>query len=98
VVTENGTNREVTVPVNDQTVIMSAAAKVIALKELKTGDGVSVSYSGPDVTRIAVNPKPTELSGHVKEVSADMKTLVVTEIGTNKDIRVAVRPNTTIVT
>ncbi len=98
VVTENGTNRDVTVPITDRTAILTSAGKAIELKDLKSGDGVGITYSGPFVTRIAVNSKPTELTGHVKEVGADMKSLVVTEIGTGTDVKVAITPSTTIVT
>jgi len=98
VVTEKGTGRDVTVPITDRTAIVTAAGKAIELKGLKTGDGVAVTYSGPSATRIAVNSKPTELSGHIKDISADMKSLVVTELGTGASIRVAVPSGTTIVT
>jgi len=97
VVTENGTNREVTVPITDATTILATGGKAIGLKNLKTGDGVAITYAGPSVTRVAVNEKPAELTGHVKEVSADMKSVVITEIGTNNIIKVAVTPETTIV-
>jgi hypothetical protein len=98
VVTENGTDREVTVPINDGTAIVAVGGKAIELKNLKTGDGVAITYAGPTATRVAVNEKPAELTGHVKEVDADLKAIVITEIGTNNVIRVAVTPETTIVT
>jgi len=98
VVTEKETRRKVTVPITERTTIVTSAGKAIELKELKTGDGVAVTYSGPAATRIAVNPKPLELSGHVKEIGADMKSIVVTELGTGNDVRVAVKSGTTIVT
>lgn len=98
VVTQSGTNRDVTVPINDGTEIVTSANKVIELKALKTGDGVAITYSGPNAARIAVNPRPTELTGQVKEIGADMKSLVVTEIGTGNDVKVAITSNTTIVT
>jgi hypothetical protein len=98
VVTENGTNRDVTVSINDRTAILTSAGEAIELKNLKSGDGVAITYSGPHVTRINVNTKPAELTGHVKEVGADMKSLVVTEIGTGNDVKIAITPSTTIVT
>jgi len=97
IVTQKGTNRDYTVPIGDQTAIVTAAGKAIALSGLKSGDGVAVTYAGANVTRIAVNPKPTELSGQVKEIGADMRSLVITELGTKNDVRVAVTSATTIV-
>lgn len=99
VLTEKGSNREVTLPIGPRTAIVTGSGgKALAIKDLKTGDGLSATYAGAEVTRIAVNPKPAELAGHVKEVAADMKSIVVTEIGTNTDVRVAITPGTTIVT
>jgi hypothetical protein len=98
VVTEKGSNRDVTVRLNDTTTIVTGGGRQLGLKDLKTGDGVAITYAGPKATRIAVNEKPPELTGHVKEVDADLKSLVITEIGTNNVVKIAVDSNTTIIT
>ncbi len=98
VVTEQGTDRDIDVVINPQTTIETTGGKVYVLKDLKMGDGVSVTYDGGDVTKVLVSVKPAELTGHVKSISADLKSLIMTEIGTNVDVKVAVTPRTTIVT
>jgi hypothetical protein len=98
VVTEKGTNHDVTVWLNDRATIETAGGRPLELKNLKTGDGVAITYAGPTAMRVAVNEKLPELTGHVKEIDAGLKLLVITEIGTNNDVKVAVTSNTTIVT
>jgi len=97
VVTEKGTNREVEVALNPQSVIETTGGKVYKLKDLKTGDGLSVTYAGSDVTKVLVNVKPTELTGHVKTVAADLKSLIVTDVESGMDVKVIVTPQTAIV-
>ena len=98
VVTESGTDKEVEIPVLDKTPIVTTAGKAVGLKGLKTGDGVGVSYDGSQVDKIVVSVKPEELTGHVKEVAADRKSIVINEIGSKAEVRVAVTPKTTILT
>jgi len=97
-VTESGTNRSVTVPVNAQTPVRSVGDQPVALKALKSGDGVLVQYAGRGVSRVVINPKPSEVTAHVKSVGADMRSLIVTEVGTNADYKVIVNPQTQVVT
>lgn len=97
-VTPEGKQLNVDVMVNDQTEIVTSAGKVLPLKELKTGDGLGVVHTGGLASKIVVNVKPAELTGHVKSVAANLKTFVVTETGTNTDVTVAVNTDTTIAT
>lgn len=95
-VTPEGKQLNVDVMVNDQTEITTSAGKKIALKELKTGDGLGVVHTAGLASKIVVNVKPAELTGHVKSVAANLKTFVVTETGTNTDVTVAVNADTSI--
>jgi hypothetical protein len=96
-VTENGTDRSVTVPLTAQTPVLSPTEQPVALKTLKTGDGVLVQYAGRGIGRVIINPKPAELTAHVISVGADMRSLLVTEVGTNSDYKVVVTPQTEVV-
>jgi len=98
VVTPTGKEKTVDVLVNDQTQITTESGKPLRLKDLKTGDGLGIAHTGGVASKIRVNIKPSELTGHVKSVGANLKTFVVTETGTNTDTTVAVTPETTIVT
>jgi hypothetical protein len=98
VVDQQGTDREIKVHILPATTLESAGGKLYHLKNLKSGDGVRVDYDGEDVAKVVVNPKPTELTAHVKSVAADLKSLVVTEAGTDAEVRVIVTPDTSIVT
>lgn len=97
-VKETGTDRSVTVPVPAQTpVVRSGSDQPVALKTLKSGDGVLVQYAGRGVSRVVINPKPAELTAYIKSVGADMRSLLVTEVGTNADYKVIVTPQTELV-
>jgi len=96
-VTETGTNRSVTVPVTAQTPVRSTSDQPVALKALKSGDGVLVRYAGRGVDRIIINPKPAEVTAHIKSVGADLRSLLVTEVGTHADYKVTVTPQTEVV-
>ncbi len=96
-VKESGTDRSVTVPVNAQTPVRTTGDKAVALKALKSGDGVLIQYAGRGVARIIINPKPAELTGHIKSVGADMRSLIVTEVGTNAEYKVILNPKTEVV-
>ena len=96
VVTPEDKTLTVDVMVNDQTEIVTSAGKKLELKDLKSGDGLGVAHTGGLASKIVVNIKPAELTGHVKSVGANLKTFVVTETGTTKDITVAVNGETTI--
>ncbi len=97
-VTPTGQDKTTDVSVNDETNIATLSGKTIQLKDLKTGDGLGISHTGGLASKIVVNVKPSELTGHVKTVGANLKTFVVTETGTITDVTVAVTPETTIVT
>lgn len=98
VIDEADSDRDVDVNVSDDMVIETKDGKVLTLKQLKTGDGVGISYAGSTPTKVVVNVKPTELRGHIESVGADQKSLVIKEIGTNANVSVAVTPNTSILT
>jgi len=95
---EAGAGKDITMRVDDQATIVTTDGKTVQLGDLRQGDGVSITREGDLAQRIEVNPKPDELTGFVKSVSADLRTFVVTETGTTKDITVAVNDQTTIVT
>jgi hypothetical protein len=95
---EEGTNRDVTVTVDDQTTITTTDGKAIKLGDLNEGDGVSITRDGDLAQKIEVEVKPAELTGFVKSIGADLKTFVVTQTGTTKDLTVAVNPQTVIET
>jgi hypothetical protein len=98
VIVESGTERKVTVPVSSDTTIETDGGKVLDFKQLKTGDGVGISYAGSMPTKVVVNAKPPEVKGHVESVAADLKSLVVKEVGTKADVSLEVTPKTAIVT
>jgi len=96
-VTETGTDRSVTVPVTERTPLRSPGDQPVELKALKTGDGVLVQYDGRGVARILINPKPAEVTAYIKSVGPDMRSLLVTEVGTNAEYKVFVTPKTEVV-
>lgn len=98
VLDEQGTDRDVTIALGPTTTIETPDGKLRTLTQLKTGDGVSVTFNGADVAMVVVNVKPTELTGHVKSVAADLKSIIITEVGTKTEVKVAVTPRTAIVT
>jgi hypothetical protein len=98
VVDEKRTGRDVRVLIPEQATIETTGGKVYRLKDLKSGDGVSMVYDGDEVAKVIVNVKPTELTGHVKSVAADLKSFVINEIGSKEEVKVAVTPDTVIVT
>jgi len=98
VVTEAETDRSIPVTFNDETKIESTDGKSLELKDLKQGDGVSITHTGDVAEKVLVNVKPEQLTGHIKTVGADMKTLVVTEMATGTDVTMVINDRTTIVT
>ena len=99
VVTPTGKEKTVNVVVNDQTeIVAEVSGKPLQIKDLKTGDGLGIVHTGGVASKIRVSIKPDELTGHVKSIGANLKTFVVTEIGTTTDITVAVTPVTSIAT
>jgi hypothetical protein len=98
VVTPTDKETTVDVLVNDQTVITTEAGTALQVKDLKSGDGLGIAHTGGLATKILVAPKPSGLTGHVKSVGTNLKTIVVTETGTTTDVTVAIKPDTTILT
>lgn len=98
VLSQEGTDRSISVTINDQTKIQTNEGKELELKDVKQGDGVSVTHTDDVAETIRVSVKPEELTGHIKTVGADMKTLIVTQMGTNADVTVMINDSTTIVT
>jgi len=95
-VTENGTNRSVTVPLTAQTPIVAAGGQPVA-KAVSPGEGVLVRYNGQGIARVIVTPKPDELTGYIKSVGPDMRSLIVNEVGTDAEYKVIVTPQTDLV-
>jgi len=95
---EAWTSQDITVRVDDQTTITAADGKPIKLAAIKVGDSVSIAHAGDLAEGIKVQVKPDQLTGHVKSIGADLKTFVVTETGTTKDVTIAVNDQTNIVT
>jgi hypothetical protein len=98
VVTQAETDKEFPVATDARTRIVTLGGESLALKDLKQGDGVGISYEGNIARLMVVNVKPDELDGHVKSVGADLKSFVVTETGTHKDVSVVVNADTRIMT
>ncbi len=98
VVTPTGKEKSVDVTVDANTVIETSAGKSLVLKDLKAGDGLGIAHVGGLASKIIVNAKLSELTGHVKSVAANLKSFVVTETGTTTDVTVVVKPDTTIAT
>jgi hypothetical protein len=96
-VTEDVTNRDIEVDLTPATRIESITREPVVLKDIKTGDGINVVYAGATPVAVTINSKPPELKGHIKSIGADMRSLIVTELGTNADLTVAVTPQTNIV-
>jgi len=96
-VIEEVTNREIEVVLNPNTRIETIQRKSLDLKDVKTGDGIGVTYSGAAPVEVMINSKPPQLTGHIKSIAADMRSLIVTEIGNNVEVTVAVTPKTTII-
>src|SRR4051794_25628459 len=94
VLTPTGSDKEIRVATGDATTFATPDGKALMLKDLKQGDGVSVVYVGPKVTRVVVNVKLPELIGYVKSVAADLRSFVVTEVSTKTDTTVAVDAKT----
>ena len=59
--TPTGKDKPVDVTINDQTVIQTANGKTLALKELKTGDGLGIVHTGGLASKIVVNVKPDDI-------------------------------------
>jgi hypothetical protein len=97
IVTEDVTNRDIEVDLIPATRIESTSRDPMALKDIKTGDGISVVFSGAAPVEVMVNSKPPEVKGHIKSIGADMQSIIVTELGTKADLTVAVTSETTIV-
>jgi Cu/Ag efflux protein CusF len=96
-VIEDVTKREVEVVLSPNTRIETSQRKSLDLNDVKTGDGVAVVYSGAAPVEVVINSKPPQLTGHIKSIAGDMRSLVVTEIGSNVDVTVSITPKTTIV-
>lgn len=96
-VTEEGTDRDIEVALNPGIRIESKTHESMGLKDIKTGDGLSIVYSGAAPIEIVVDSKLPELKGHIKSIAGDMRSLIVTELGTNADVTVGITPKTTIV-
>jgi hypothetical protein len=95
---ELNTEREATVPLADQASILSADGRSLALKDLKPGDGLAVTMDGDVASRIDVNVKLPSMAGQIKSISGNLRSFVVEDLNTNKDITVGVNDDTAIVT
>jgi len=97
VVTEAVTNRDIEVVLNPTTRIETGQHEARTFRDIKTGDGVGIVYSGSAPVEVLVNSKPPELKGHVKSIGGDLRSIVVTELGNNVDVTVSITPKTKIV-
>jgi Cu/Ag efflux protein CusF len=98
VVTPTGKETTVDVTVNDKTEMKTEAGDSVPLKDLKEGDGVGIAHKEGVALKIKVAVKPDELTGHVKSVGSNLKTFVVTQLGSSTDATIAVNAETSIVT
>ena len=88
---------ELAFDLGDVATIVTKEGKTLKVADLKQGDSVMITRDGKVAQRVEVVPKPQEIAGHVKSIAANYKTFVVTEIGTKRDITVAVDQDTKIV-
>jgi len=95
---EEKAQKDLTLRVDDQTLITMTDGKAVKLGDLKDGDAVSIAHAGDLAQKIEASPKLDELTGFVKSISADLKSFVVTQTGTNENFTVAVNPETVIET
>jgi 3-dehydroquinate synthase class II len=83
--------------IGDPAEIVDTEGKSLKVTDLKQGDSVMITRDGKVAQRVEVFPKPQEIAGHVKSLAANYKTFTVTELGTKRDIVVAVNEDTKIV-
>jgi len=57
VVTLTGTDKDITVVVNDETTIVTTEGKTLKIKDLKEGDGVGIAHKASVAKKIVVNVK-----------------------------------------
>jgi len=93
---EAETDREVNVPLTDRTVIVTTDGKALALKDLKQGDGLAVITDGEAASKLVVRVKPPGLAGQVKSVAGNLRSFVVAELGTGKELTIGINDQTTI--
>jgi hypothetical protein len=90
--------REITVPLADQASILSVEGKSLALKDLKPGDGLAVTMVGDIASRIDVSVKPPSMAGQIKSIAGNLRSFVIEDLNSSKDVTVGVTDNTAIVT
>lgn len=96
VLTESGTDREVNVPLTDRAVIVTTDGKALALKDLKQGDGLAVISDGDVASKLVVRVKPPGLAGQVKSIAGNLRSFVVAEVGTGRELTIGIDDQTTI--
>ncbi len=96
VVVRSEGDAELAFDLGDVATIVTKEGKTLKVADLKQGDNVMITRDGKVVQRVEVVPKPQEITGHVKSIAANYKTFVVTEIGTKREITVAVDDETKI--
>jgi len=77
VVTQTGTGTEHVIGVPAQTVVVTREGKPLTLKDIRKGDGLSITFVGGVASRIVA--EQGRLVGTVKSVDPDAKTLVIRE-------------------
>ncbi len=90
VVVRSEGGEELAFELEEPATIVTKEGKTLKVVDLKQGDRVMITRDGKVVQRVEVIPRPQEITGHIKSVAANYKTFVVTEIGTKRDITVAV--------
>ncbi|MEO6812078.1 MAG: hypothetical protein ABI353_23460 [Isosphaeraceae bacterium] len=104
VVTQSGTDKDVTVTINGRTKIVTTEGRPLEAKDIKPGDGVGIAHTNSVASEVkvsvgrAVVSRVEKLTGHVKSIAPDHKTIVVRESGTDKDITVTVNGRTKVTT
>ena len=96
VVTGTPTGVDTVVTIGERAPIVTAEGEALRLRDLRKGDGVSVTLDGAVATRVVVNP--IALIAGVKSVDPDARKLVVTRPGSDRQITVPVDARTAITT
>lgn len=96
VMAEAGSDQDATIALTDRTVIVTTDGKALALKDLKQGDGLAVISEGDVASKLVVRVKPPSLAGQIKSIAGNLRSFVVVEVGTGKELTVGVNDRTTI--
>jgi len=102
VVTQTGTGTEQTIAVSAQAMVVTRDGKTLMLKDLRKGDGLSITFVGGVASKIVA--EQGRLVGTVRSADADARRLVIREPaaqgeeGTGRDATLTIDDRTTIAT